>query len=115
MAQQKKKDLGADPTFLKVRDWVVVWGVCPGTKWYWPSAAFFVGMWVSFAIVLLSVQHDLWTVLFALGCLVGAALNFLVFWYCNWLFVKDRERRRKIKASWGSQDLSRRYSDWRPI
>jgi|GEM_PF-4096892 len=108
-------DISQNKNFLRFRDAVVVWGVCPGTKWYWPSAAFFVGMWVSFALVLLSVQHDLWTILFALGCLLGAALNFLVFWYCDRLFVKDRERCRKIRAGWGSQDLSIRYSDWRPI
>jgi hypothetical protein len=118
MAQQKKKDIGEDPTFLKVRDWVVVWGVCPGTKWYWPSAVFFVGMWVSMALVLLSVAipgHDILNILFAVGCIIGGVLNYLVFWYSDRQFKSDRARREKIKATWGSEDLSLRYSDWKPI
>jgi hypothetical protein len=119
MAQQhKKKDLGADPTFLKVRDWVVVWGVCPGTKWYWPSAAFFAGMWVAMAIVLMSVglpEQNFGTMMFAYGCLLGGAANFGVFWYYDRRFKTDRQRVKMIKASWGSEDLSVKYSDWKPI
>jgi hypothetical protein len=73
---------------------------------------------VSMAIVLLSVgipEQNFQTILFAVGCIIGGVANFLVFWHSDRLFKSDRERCRKIKASWGSEDLSVKYSDWKPI
>jgi hypothetical protein len=115
---QGVKELRRGRQFSSFQDWVVIWGVVPGTRSYWPSAAFFVGIWVSMAVVLLSLgipDQNSWTILFGLGCLFGAIVNFLVFWFSDRLYRSDRERVERIKHSWGSSDPDERTDAWKPI
>ena len=112
------KELRHGRQFSSFQDWVCIWGVVPGTRAYWPSAAFFVGMWVSMAIVLLSVwipEPNFSTLLFAFGCLFGAAFNGLAFWISDRLYKSDRARVEKIKQSWGSSDPQTRAMGWKPL